>query len=140
MTIIHLAKKEAEHLLRVCEPIELQRLDLDLLDGNSTDQLCLYGMLTGNPDSKRAIEIICQCTGKVICNDIENDGKAVPVDELKAFLKDYDDGIRIIETGRIIDYSKRSLYFVSPLEVYVPSEDHPERDKRIAQIRSWLCL
>jgi hypothetical protein len=140
MNIRRLAQREAEHVLRHCHPVELERLDFETLDGNSTEAFCFYGQLTGDPDSHRAIELICQSTNKVICNDVVNDGKIVPVDELKVFLDSYDDVLAVKEGGTIIDFLQRSLYYVSPVEAYLPSEDHPERENRIAEIRQWLSM
>lgn len=140
MNIRRLAQKEAEHVLRHCHPEELERLDFETLDGNSTDAFCFYGQLTGDPDSRRAIELICQSTNKVICNDVFNDGEIAPVSELKVFLDSYDKGLFVKEDGILLDFSQRSLYFVSPLEAYLPSEDHPQREERIADIRKWLSM
>ncbi len=140
MNIEQLAQREAENLLRNCDPIELERLDFETLDGNSIDEFCFYGQITGNPDSQRAIELICNSSAKIICNDIENDGKVVSSKELKIFSDNYNNGISITDSGRIIDYQQRTLSFISPLEAYTPSEDHPEREHRISRIREWLNM
>lgn len=140
MNIEQLAQREAENLLRYCDPIELERLDFDMLDGNSINEFCFYGQITGNPDSQRAIEIICSSSDKVICNDIENDGKVVSSKQLKTFHDNYDSGLSITDSGRILDYRQRTLSYISPLEAYTPSEDHPERKHRIENIRNWLNM
>ncbi len=140
MNIRQLAQREAEHVLRHCHPVELERLNFELLDGNSTEACCFYGQLTGDPDSLRAIELICQSTDKVICNDVENDGKIVPVSELKVFIDSYDKGLVVTESGRLVIFSMRTMSFISPLEAYVPTEENPEREQRIADIRKWVSM
>lgn len=56
-------KKEAEALRVHATKDEREKLCLELLDPNHTD-FCYYGLMTGECDSPRAIELIGKCTLK----------------------------------------------------------------------------
>jgi len=140
MNLTQLAQKEAERLRETCEPIELERLDFDTLNGNSIDHDCLYGQLTGHPDSYRAMQLIMHSAPVIVCNDVENDGKLTDVKFLAPFIENYSNGIFVSRNGILIDPMQRSIYFVSPLELFVPGTRDPDRKERIREIQSWFCL
>jgi len=63
-TFPELVIEEATNIKKYASLSEIERLDISTLDPQSTSD-CVYGQMTGNCHSKRAIELIELCASKV---------------------------------------------------------------------------
>lgn len=62
--LYQLVKKEAENLKVHATQEEIAQLDLEYLEPNYKES-CVYGLMTGHCESKRATELIVQCCERV---------------------------------------------------------------------------
>lgn len=67
--LIPLVKEEAEKIKQHATPEELAKLDPEEIEGRSPTK-CIYGQMTGDCNSKRAIELIHLCCQKAYIDGI----------------------------------------------------------------------
>jgi hypothetical protein len=63
--LIELTIKEATKLRKIATREEIDNLDILRFDPSNT-QKCIYGQMTGNCESLRAIELIIECNSRVL--------------------------------------------------------------------------